>query len=225
MTSVNRKHNPYRSARYVISAHRLNQLEQDLGFEVAFAGRSNAGKSSAINTLTGQKSLARTSKTPGRTQQIVLFEIDGQRRIADLPGYGYAKVPERLREHWRRTMQAYFEQRRSLRGVVLVMDVRHPLRPFDEQMLAWCDAAGVPCHILLTKADKLKRGPARSTLRAVRERLPPIASAQLFSARSGEGLEQLIDCLNVWYELDNEPRQGTGSSGCAAAADPGAVKS
>ena len=155
----------------------------------------------------------------------MLFEIDGQRRIADLPGYGYAKVPERLREHWRRTMQAYFEQRRSLRGVVLVMDVRHPLRPFDEQMLAWCDAAGVPCHILLTKADKLKRGPARSTLRAVRERLPPIASAQLFSARSGEGLEQLIDCLNVWYELDNEPRQGTGSSGCAAAADPGAVKS
>jgi GTP-binding protein len=144
MTSVNTKHNPYRVAAYVISAHNLKQLPQDSGWEVAFAGRSNAGKSSAINTLTEQKSLARTSKTPGRTQQIVIFDIDEERRIADLPGYGYAKVPEKLRAHWRHVMQQYFNRRGSLRGVVLVMDIRHTMRPFDVQMLAWCSAS--PCH-------------------------------------------------------------------------------
>ena len=137
---------PYHSAHYVISAHRLDQLPPDEGFEVAFAGRSNAGKSSAINALTGQKSLARTSKTPGRTQQIVIFEIDAERRIADLPGYGFARVPEKLKAHWRAVMQRYFEERACLRGVILVMDARHPMKPFDEQMLAWCSASGVPCR-------------------------------------------------------------------------------
>lgn len=200
MASADRKHNPYRVARYVISAHQLKQLGDDSGYEVAFAGRSNAGKSSAINSLTGQKSLARTSKTPGRTQQINIFAIDEQRRIADLPGYGYAKVPEKLREHWRHLMQAYFERRQSLRGVVLVMDIRHPMRAFDEQMLAWCAATGVPCHVLLTKADKLKRGPAQSTLLQVRKALPAGATAQVFSASSGDGLGDLIDRLDGWYE-------------------------
>ena len=199
MTLRERKHNPYRSARYVISAHHLKQLGADAGQEVAVAGRSNAGKSSAINMLTGQKALARTSKTPGRTQQIVLFAIDAERRIADLPGYGYAKVPEKLRDHWRKTIEAYFQRRQSLRGVVLVMDVRHPLRPFDTQMLAWCAAARVPCHVLLTKADKLKRGPAHATLLQVRKALPEGATAQLFSARTGAGLDDLIDCLDRWY--------------------------
>lgn len=164
MTSTVRKHNPYRTASYVISAHHLKQLPADSGYEVAFAGRSNAGKSSAINTLTEQKSLARTSKTPGRTQQIVIFDLDEERRIADLPGYGYAKVPQKLKAHWQQVMQRYFEQRKCLRGVVLVMDIRHPMKPFDEQMLAWCSASGVPCHVLLTKADKLKRGQAATTL-------------------------------------------------------------
>jgi len=199
MTSAEAKNNPYRAARYVVSAHQLKQLPEDSGREVAFAGRSNAGKSSAINALTGQKSLARTSKTPGRTQQIVIFEFGEQQRIADLPGYGYAKVPENLREHWRRLMQSYFDRRHSLRGVVLVMDVRHPLRPFDQQMLAWCSAAGVPCHVLLTKSDKLKRGPALATLRQVRKALPPGASAQVFSARSGAGLEELLERLDGWF--------------------------
>ena len=195
------KHNPYRAARYVISAHQLRQLPPDDGWEVAFAGRSNAGKSSAINCLTEQKSLARTSKTPGRTQQIVIFEIDAERRIADLPGYGYAKVPDKLKAHWRHVMQQYFEQRSALRGVVLVMDIRHPMRPFDEQMLAWCAASGVPCHVLLTKADKLKRGPARSALLQVRKSLPEGASAQVFSAKSREGLDALVQRLNQWYDL------------------------
>jgi GTP-binding protein len=220
MTSPNRKHNPYRSAQYVISAHHLRQLGADSGYEVAFAGRSNAGKSSAINALTGQKSLARTSKTPGRTQQIVIFAIDECRRIADLPGYGYAKVPEKLKAHWREIMQAYFESRRSLRGVVLVMDIRHPLRPFDEQMLAWCSAAGVPCHVLLTKADKLKRGPAQSTLLKVRKALPAGATAQVFSARTAAGLEDLIARLGIWYELDVPPAQEPGSTVGLKAADP-----
>jgi GTP-binding protein len=201
MTSDTPKHNPYRSARYVISAHNLKQLPDDTGLEVAFAGRSNAGKSSAINTLTGQKSLARTSKTPGRTQQIVIFDIDEERRIADLPGYGYAKVPEKMRAHWRHVMQQYFNRRQSLRGVVLVMDIRHPMRPFDEQMLAWCSASMVPCHVLLTKADKLKRGPAMAALHSVSKTLPDSASAQIFSSKSRAGLDQLIECLNEWYQM------------------------
>jgi GTP-binding protein len=220
MTSADRKHNPYRAARYVISAHHLRQLGDDSGYEVAFAGRSNAGKSSAINALTGQKSLARTSKTPGRTQQIVIFNIDEERRIADLPGYGYAKVPEKLRAHWREIMQAYFDRRQSLRGVVLVMDIRHPLRPFDEQMLAWCSAAGVPCHVLLTKADKLKRGPAQSTLLKVRKTLPPGATAQVFSARAPSGLTELITRLDQWYDLAEPSMQEPGSVAVKTAADP-----
>ena len=201
MTSKASSHNPYRSARYVISAHKLQQLPPDEGHEVAFAGRSNAGKSSAINTLTDQKSLARTSKTPGRTQQIVIFEIDTKRRIADLPGYGYAKVPAKLKAHWQQVMQRYFEQRQCLKGVVLVMDIRHPMRDFDQQMLHWCSASGVPCHLLLTKSDKLKRGPAQSALLKVRKALPPGATAQIFSSKSGAGLTELISRLNQWYEI------------------------
>ena len=195
-------YNPYRQASYVISAHKLNQLPEDSGMEVAFAGRSNAGKSSAINRLTDQKSLARTSKTPGRTQQIVIFDIDEHRRIADLPGYGYAKVPAKLKAHWRSVMQQYFIQRSCLQGVVLVMDIRHPLRPFDEQMLSWCESSGVPCHVLLTKADKLKRGPAQATLLKVRKSLPLGATAQVFSAKSRDGLPELIRHLNSWYNID-----------------------
>ena len=202
MTSSQQKHNPYRAACYVISAHHLRQLPADEGYEVAFAGRSNAGKSSAINTLTGQKSLARTSKTPGRTQQIVIFDIDEHRRIADLPGYGYAKVPEKLKAHWQQVMQQYFESRQCLRGVVLVVDIRHPMRPFDVQMLAWCAASGVPCHVLLTKADKLKRGPAQAALHQVRKALPPGASAQVWSSKSRDGLDRLIQLLNQWYDLE-----------------------
>jgi GTP-binding protein len=201
MTSTVTKHNPYRTASYVISAHHLKQLPPDTGFEVAFAGRSNAGKSSAINTLTDQKSLARTSKTPGRTQQIVIFDLDEQRRIADLPGYGYAKVPPKLKAHWQQVMQRYFEQRDCLRGVVLVMDIRHPMKPFDEQMLAWCAASEVPCHVLMTKADKLKRGPAQAALHKLRKALPEGASAQVFSAKNREGLELLLERLNSWYEF------------------------
>ncbi len=192
--------NPYRQAEYTISAHDLHQLPADQGWEVAFAGRSNAGKSSAINALTDQKSLARTSKTPGRTQQIVIFNIDENRRIADLPGYGYAKVPAKLRAHWQEVLQVYFETRQSLRGVVLLMDIRHPMRPFDQQMVDWCSAKQLPIHLVLTKADKLKRGPAQSTLLKLRRELPAGASAQVLSILSGEGKDDLIRRLNQLYE-------------------------
>jgi GTP-binding protein len=198
--------NPYRNASYVISAHNLKQLPEDLGFEVAFAGRSNAGKSSAINTLTDQKSLARTSKTPGRTQQIVIFDIDEDRRIADLPGYGYAKVPEKMRAHWRHVLTQYFHRRESLRGVVLVMDIRHPMRPFDEQMLDWCGQNHIRCHILLTKSDKLKRGPAQSALMQVRKGLRDHETAQVYSAKTKSGLKELIEVLNGWYQFSHSGR-------------------
>ena len=199
-----KKVNPFRVARYVLSAHELKQLPKDRGIEVAIAGRSNAGKSSAINAFTDQKSLARTSKTPGRTQQIVIFELDEGRRIADLPGYGYAKVPLKLKAHWRNVMARYFETRSCLKGVLLVMDIRHPMREFDQQMLAWCDGAGIPCHILLTKADKLKRGPAQSTLLKVRRDLPAIATIQIFSSSNKTGLEELVDKLSDWYEYGDK---------------------
>jgi GTP-binding protein len=195
--------NPFTKATYVTNAHRLDQLPADTGLEVAFAGRSNAGKSSAINALTRQKSLARTSKTPGRTQQIVIFQLDENHRLADLPGYGYAKVPEKLRNHWKKVMQDYFNQRSSLAGVVLMMDIRHPLKPFDVQMLEWCSAFNVPCHVLLTKADKIKRGPGGSTLLMVERHLPDNATIQLFSAKTRNGVDELVGKLCRWLEIDH----------------------
>ena len=193
--------NPFRIARYVLNAHELKQLPEDRGIEVAIAGRSNAGKSSAINTFTDQKSLARTSKTPGRTQQIVIFELDEDRRIADLPGYGYAKVPLKLKAHWRNVMQRYFQTRSCLRGVVLVMDIRHPMREFDQQMLNWCAWRDLPVHVLLTKADKLKRGAQASALLKVKKALEnqPHASVQLFSSLKRTGVEEARATLDKWF--------------------------
>lgn len=192
----------YRQAHYTESAHKLSQLPQDLGYEVAFAGRSNAGKSSTINTLTDQKSLARTSKTPGRTQQIVMFELDQEHRLADLPGYGFAKTPQKLRDHWKQVLPAYIESRRSLRGVILLMDIRHPMKEFDQAMLDWCTDIQVPVHVLLTKADKLSRNEAKKTLFKVQTRLDIDGpqSLQLFSATKRIGLADLYTTLDLWFE-------------------------
>lgn len=191
----------YRSAQFLTSASKLSQCPPDEGWEVAFAGRSNAGKSSAINSLTNNKKLAKTSKTPGRTQLINFFSLSDQQRLVDLPGYGFAKVPQAVKREWTRQLENYLQQRQCLRGLILLMDVRHPLQPFDSQMLNWALEAGMPVHILLTKADKLKKGPANSALLKLRETLKPhqeLVSMQLFSALKHTGHKDLITVLNAW---------------------------
>ncbi len=190
-----------RSAEFMIAAHAASQLPPDLGREVAFAGRSNAGKSSAVNAITGIKGLARSSKTPGRTQQIVFFGLDDSRRLADLPGYGYAKVPEALRLHWRELMDGYFRQRQSLAGLILVMDARHPLKPFDMDMLAWCREAGLDCHILLTKSDKLSRSDTAKALQLVSNacaREGFRATVQAFSSSKMTGVDEARARIVDW---------------------------
>lgn len=195
------KSNPFRTAQYLLNAHRLDQLPPDDGAEIAFAGRSNAGKSSALNKICDQQGLARTSKTPGRTQQIVVFPLDDSHRLIDLPGFGYAKVPEKLRAHWHEVIDAYLRTRQALRGIVLVMDARHPLREFDRMMLAFANTTGRNSLCLLTKSDKLSRGEAARVLRAVRKELEPIAPgalAQLFSSLNGSGVDEARGVLAGW---------------------------
>jgi len=165
----------YQGARFLTAASRIEQAPEDRGHEVAFAGRSNAGKSSAINALCHQRALARTSKTPGRTQLLIFFNLDGERRLVDLPGYGYARVSEAIKLEWQAHMATYLEQRQSLSGLVIVMDCRHPLADYDRQMLAWGRRANLPVLLLLTKADKLKRGALRDTARAVEQEAARLA--------------------------------------------------
>jgi len=197
----------YRHARFEMSASKLSQLPADKGWEVAFAGRSNAGKSSAINRITAQKALARTSKTPGRTQLINFFSIDEQRRLVDLPGYGYAKVSEDVKRRWQQTMEQYLVSRHSLKGLILLMDVRHPLKEVDQQLLSWCWHVGMPAHVLLTKADKLKRGQAQNILLSVRREIKSggpegLTSIQLFSALKGTGLGEVYQVLDRWLDIE-----------------------
>ncbi|NVK43770.1 MAG: YihA family ribosome biogenesis GTP-binding protein [Oceanospirillaceae bacterium] len=199
----------FNSAVFNTSAARLSQCPDDQGAEVAFAGRSNAGKSSAINTLTNNSRLARTSKTPGRTQLINFFDLNlPGLRIVDLPGYGYAKVPIAMKEHWQKHLDAYLQKRECLRGVVLVMDIRHPMKEFDEMMVGWCESTGMPLHVLLTKADKLKKGPMQSTVlqirKLLRERLGDGVTVQAFSALKKSGVEQLQARLSEWLLSDDE---------------------
>lgn len=194
----------YRSAHYTVSATQLSQLPPDRGYEVAFAGRSNAGKSSAINTITGIKALARISKTPGRTQMINFFQLDDERSLVDLPGYGYAKVPEKMKLKWQSTLSKYLETRQALRGLMLMMDIRHPLKPFDLQMLSWAKEAQLPIHVLLTKSDKLGRGAASNALQQVRRQLTEAdlqATVQLFSSLNQQGRDEAIKTLDQWFEL------------------------
>ncbi len=178
------------NAEFLTSAWQPRQFPTDTGAEVAFAGRSNAGKSSALNAITGRKDLARTSKTPGRTQLINFFTLDADRRLADLPGYGYAKVPEQMKRHWQELLTRYVEARASLVGLVIVMDARRPLTDFDLQMLDWTQAHGLPTHLLLTKADKLSRNEAAATQRRVKASLAEGDTAQLFSAVSKLGVDE-----------------------------------
>ncbi len=196
----------YRQVEFITSAPKLAGCPPDIGAEVAFAGRSNAGKSSAINTLTDNKKMAKTSKTPGRTQLINFFSITDNQRIVDLPGYGFAKVPLEVKLKWQKHLEEYLRQRQSLSGLVLLMDCRHPLQEFDRMMLEWAYSAEMPVHILLTKADKLKKGPANNSLLQVRKEIAEmqdLVSVQLFSALKRSGLDQLRSQLDQWLVVDD----------------------
>lgn len=194
--------NFFRRAEYLDSVHNLSQLPPEAGIEVAIAGRSNAGKSSLINRLCDQGSLARTSKTPGRTRQLVFFRLDPLRHLVDLPGYGYAKVAGDLKRHWRGLIQTYLDRRKVLAGLVVVMDIRHPLKDSDVELIEWAGSRGLPLHLVLTKADKLGRGKQSETLMQVRKRVDPRVGVQVFSAPSGQGLEQLHAALAAWFRPD-----------------------
>ena len=199
--------NPFNRADYLLAAHTHRQLPPDGGREVAFAGRSNAGKSSALNALCGRNALARVSKTPGRTQQLVYFGLPPHegKYLVDLPGYGYAKVPQDLQAHWQAFLEGYFGSRDALRGLVVVMDVRHPLKEYDRQMLGYAMRRGLPAHVILTKADKLGRGAAGNTLQAVRMELArsfaDSVSVQLFSGESKQGVDELRAVVAGWLAI------------------------
>jgi GTP-binding protein len=199
--------NPFARARYLLAAHNFRQLPPDGGSEVAFAGRSNAGKSSALNALCQQNALARVSKTPGRTQQLVYFELPPHagKYLVDLPGYGYAKVPQELQAHWQAFLDGWFGSRDALKGLVVVMDIRHPLKDYDRQMLGYAVERGLPAHALLTKADKLGRGQQGNALQAVRKELSSAfgdtVSVQTFSGESKLGVDEARATVAGWLQL------------------------
>lgn len=194
----------YHQAEFMLSAPHVRLAPEDIGREVAFAGRSNAGKSSAINTLTQQKSLARISKTPGRTQLLNFFALSPEVRLVDLPGYGFAKVPEAVKKEWHAMMEKYLRERKSLCGIVLVMDIRHPLSDFDWQMLEWCQHRQCPVHVLLTKADKLNFGQAKSTLLMVQKEVQTLnmqVTLQMFSALKKSGIDEAHSAIDYLFAL------------------------
>jgi GTP-binding protein len=194
----------YFQASFITSAAKLSQSPEDNGYEIAFAGRSNAGKSSAINTLCQQTALARTSRTPGRTQLLNFFRIDDQRRLVDLPGYGYAAVAQDIKADWQGALADYLEKRECLRGVILMMDSRHPLKDYDIQMLEWANHIEIPVHVLLTKVDKLNRKEQAISLERVDAALKEFSlefSVQLFSSLKRWGVDEAHEKLDQWFEL------------------------
>ena len=195
----------FTKAQFLLSAPSIKQCPEDTGKEVSFAGRSNAGKSSALNTLTNNKKLARTSKTPGRTQLLNFFSLTEDCRLVDLPGYGFAKVPKAMKQAWDRNLAGYLQERKSLQGLVMLMDIRHPLQQYDWQMIRWASKSGMPIHLLLTKADKLKKGPAKSILLQVKRELADEGfidniSMQTFSSLKKEGINELNEQLQDWLK-------------------------
>ncbi|WP_304985571.1 ribosome biogenesis GTP-binding protein YihA/YsxC [Coxiella-like endosymbiont] len=192
----------YQEAKYLISAAEFSDLPPDEGAEVSFIGRSNAGKSSALNVITGIKGLARTSKTPGRTQMINFFALNERQRLVDLPGYGYAKVPRMVQERWEELVDSYLKKRCCLKGLVVVMDVRHPLKERDEDVIEWAVKYDIPLHILLTKSDKLSQSAAKKVFSDVQAQLTTYSnkiSVQLFSSHDRTGLDEIKSVLNDWY--------------------------
>ncbi|WP_342606213.1 ribosome biogenesis GTP-binding protein YihA/YsxC [Pantoea agglomerans] len=192
----------YHVTHFVMSAPDIRHLPADTGIEVAFAGRSNAGKSSALNKLTNQKGLARTSKTPGRTQLINLFEVKEGKRLVDLPGYGYAEVPEEMKLKWQRALGEYLQKRQALKGLVILMDIRHPLKDLDRQMIQWSVESGIPVLLLLTKADKLASGARKAQLNVVREAALEFVGdvqVELFSSLKKIGVDKVRQKLDSWF--------------------------
>lgn len=197
--------NIFSNTKFLTSAYKVSQLPDDIGLEIAIAGRSNAGKSTTLNTLVGNKKLAKVSKTPGRTQLLNCFELSDNRRLVDLPGYGYAKVPKKVKAHWQHEINLYLQQRKSLIGVVIVMDIRHPLKEFDQQFLHWADQSGLYSHVLLNKSDKFKAGKAKSVMLEVKKKMQNISrtsTIQMFSGLKKEGVAELSSALMSWY---NDP--------------------
>jgi len=195
----------YTKAKFFTSAPDIRHLEDDTGIEVAFAGRSNAGKSSALNTLTRQKNLARTSKTPGRTQLINVFELEENRRLVDLPGYGYAKVPIAMKQKWQQALGEYLQKRKSLKGLVVLMDIRHPFKDLDQDLIHWAVDSKIPVLALLTKADKLKSGKRKAQLLMAREAALAFmgdVTVHTFSSLNRSGLPELEGMLNKWLDLE-----------------------
>ena len=204
MTNIN-----FNTAQFLISAPSLQQCPPDQGTEIAFAGRSNAGKSSAINSLTQNKKLARTSKTPGCTQLINFFQLQNSPdfRLVDLPGYGYAKVSQAMKKQWQEHLSRYLHERQCLKGLILVMDIRHPMQEFDTMMIDWALQSDMPLHTLLTKSDKLSRGAAQNTLLKFRKEakdagVDDFVTGQTFSALSGDGVDQLAKQLRMWLQSE-----------------------
>ncbi|WP_085247280.1 ribosome biogenesis GTP-binding protein YihA/YsxC [Gilliamella mensalis] len=192
----------YAKTHFILSAPDISHLPIDSGVEIAFAGRSNAGKSSALNTLTNQKGLARTSKTPGRTQLINLFEVEENCRLVDLPGYGYAQVPEAIKRKWQKSLGEYLQKRESLKGLVVLMDIRHPLKDLDQQMIEWAVSVDIPVMLLLTKADKLASGAQKKQVNMVKEAILPFQgdiTVAPFSSPKRIGLEALKQKLDEWF--------------------------
>lgn len=193
----------YSKASFSISAPDIRHLGKDEGIEIAFAGRSNAGKSSALNTLTRQKNLARTSKTPGRTQLINVFELEPEKRLIDLPGYGFAKVPQSVKEKWQRSLGEYLQKRESLAGLVVLMDIRHPFKDLDQDLISWAVGSEIPVLALLTKADKLKSGKRKEQLLKCQEAAMAFCGdveVQVFSSLSRLGLPMLEKKLDLWFD-------------------------
>ena len=194
----------YQAAQFLTSASKLSQCPDDRGAEVAFAGRSNAGKSSCINTLTRNNKLARTSKTPGRTQLINFFNVGDDQRLVDLPGYGYAKVSRDQKEKWQRDLSEYLQKRQSLKGLILLMDIRHPLKDLDQDLIYWAVDANIPVLALLTKADKLKSGKRKSQTLMAREAALAFCgdvTVHAFSSQSGIGLGELESTIYKWLDI------------------------
>jgi len=206
----------YQTVKYILGANDLKQLPEDTGIEVAFAGRSNAGKSSALNRLTGQRTLARTSKTPGRTQLINLFSLTDNCRLADLPGYGFARVSRKVKEHWQKNLSLYLQSRQSLQALVVLMDIRHPCKDMDLSMINWALTANLKVLVLLSKSDKIKQGARYDCKRKVKKLLEERMTSTenlditIFSAVKGEGADHLRRFLDEQFEKESDPQEGIG---------------